>query len=291
MPRQFARVEPRLQPPPTHTGLVFVPVRGVRGQTKLRKGLNPEPAGIAEDAETGTLCDLCGISATSAFKNLAERRFHLTYRPRYVLVSFVFDLNNSPEDTAARLDRQLAELARVAEVGLGLCREIAAKVKGAEALTYDPSSAFVRISRAVRLTIVLENRLIAQHQRVLEGKSPAASADRHAKAKAVILGVLNASIESELKDNPDSDHERLTEMRDSLPKVIAAHIDREDLLETAPISEVIEIISEALDIPVDWSLWQEIDGVTDSEGPQGYSQPPNTSHPAEVDPDTEPVRA
>jgi hypothetical protein len=53
----------------------------------------------------------------------------------------VSHLNNSPENIAARMARQLAELARVAEVGLGLCREIAAKVKGAEALTYDPSDA------------------------------------------------------------------------------------------------------------------------------------------------------
>ena len=68
-------------------------------------------------------------------------------------------------------------------------------------------------------------------------------------------------------------------------------MDREDLLETAPISEVIEIISEALDIPVDWSLWQEIDEVSDDGTPQGYPPPPNTSYPAESDPDTEPVRA
>ena len=213
----------------------------------------------------------------------------LTSGSLYVLVSFVSHVNNSPENVAARLARQLAELARVAEVGLGLCREIVAKVKSAEGLTYDPSQAYVRISRAVRLTIVLENRIAAEHQLVLAGKSPRVREDSHAKAKAVILEVLNDSIENELKDNPDCDRERLTELRDSLPKVISAHTDREDLLETAPISEVIEIISEALDIPVDWSLWQEIDEVSDDGTPQGYPQPPNTSHPSEIDPDTEPV--
>ncbi len=215
----------------------------------------------------------------------------MTSGSRYVLVSFVSDLNNSPEDIAARLARQLAELARVAEVGLGLCREIVAKVKSAEGMTYDPSQAYVRISRAVRLTIVLENRIAAEHQLVLAGKSPRVREDRHAKAEAVILEVLNDSIDHELKHNRDCDRERLTEMRDSLPKVIAAHMDREDLLETAPISDVIEIISEALDIPVDWSLWQDLDEVSGNRTPQGYSQPPNTSHPAEIDPDTEPVRA
>ena len=215
----------------------------------------------------------------------------MTYRLRYVLVSFVSDLNNSPEDIAARLARQLAELARVAEVGLGLCREIAAKVKSAEGLTYDPSHAYERISRAVRLTIVLENRIAAEHQLALAGKLPGVREDRHAKAKAVILDVLNTAIENELNNNPDSDRERLTEMRDSLPKVIAVHMDRENLLETAPISEVIEIISEALDIPVDWSLWQEIEGVSGNGAFRGYPDTPSTPHPAEIDPDTEPVSA
>ena len=201
------------------------------------------------------------------------------------------DLNNSPEDITARLARQLAELAHVAEVGLGLCREIVAKVKSAEGLTYDPSQAYVRISRAVRLTIVLENRIAAEHQLVLAGKSPRVREDSHAKAKAVILEVLNDSIEHELKHNRDCDRERLTEMRDSLPKVISAHMDREDLLETTPISEVIEIISEALDIPVDWSLWQEIEGVSGNGAFRGYPDTPSTPHPAEIDPDTEPVSA
>ena len=200
-------------------------------------------------------------------------------------------MNNSSEDIAARLARQLAELARVAEVGLELCREIAAKVKGAEALTYDPSSAFVRISRAVRLTIVLENRIAAEHQLVLDGKSSGVREDRHAKAKAVILDVLNTAIEKELRDTPDSDRERLTDLRERLPKFISDEVDSEDLLETTPISEVIEIISEALDIPIDWSLWRDTDGLIDAGKPPSYREPPNTSHPAEVDPDTEPVGA
>ena len=204
---------------------------------------------------------------------------------------FVSTLNNSSENVAARLARQLAELARVAEVGLGLCRELATKMKSPEGLTYDPSHAYSRISRAVRLTIVLENRIAAEHQLVLEGKSPRVREDRHAKAKAVVLDVLHASIETELKDNPDCDRERLTEMRDRLPKIISEHVDREDLLETAPITEVIEIISEVLDIPVDWSLWQEIDGGSDDRKLQGFYQTPDTSHPAEIDPDTEPVGA
>jgi hypothetical protein len=124
---------------------------------------------------------------------------------------------------------------------------------------------------------------------VLEGKSSGVREDRQAKAKAVILDVLNTAIEKELRDTPDSDRERLTDLRDRLPKFISDEVDSEDLLETTPISEVIEIISEALDIPIDWSLWQEIDGVADSETPRGYAQPADTSHRAEIDPDTEPV--
>ena len=187
--------------------------------------------------------------------------------------------------------RQLAELARVAEVGLGLCRELATKMKSPEGLTYDPSHAYSRISRAVRLTIVLENRIAAEHQLVLAGGASIMSESRIAKAKAVVLEVLNTSIANELANNSKCDRELLVEMRESLPKVISDHVDREDLLETAPISAVIEIISEALDIPIDWSLWKDADWAREDETLEGMDVPTNTSHPAEVDPDTEPVRA
>ena len=198
------------------------------------------------------------------------------------------DLNNSPQNVAARLARQLAELARVAEVGLGLCREIVAKVRSAQGLTYDPSLAYSRISRAVRLTIVLENRIAAEHQLLLEGKASGMDERRFAKAKAVVLDVLNTAIETELKHNPDCDRERLTDMADSLPKLVSAHLDREDLLETAPITEVIEIISEALDIPIDWSLWKDADGVAEDWKPDCY-RPNPADDPPEVNKDTEPV--
>ena len=201
------------------------------------------------------------------------------------------DLNNSPEEIATRVARQLAELARVAEVGLGLCREILAKTKRAEDLGYDPSHAYSRISRAVRLTIVLENRIAAEHQLVLEGKSSRVREDRITKAKAVVLEVLHTAIESELKNNPDCDRELLVEMRESLPRIISERVDKEDLYETAPISEVIEIISQALDIPVDWSLWINTEWISRDRQSLSYPQPPDTAHPAEVNPDTEPVGA
>ena len=214
----------------------------------------------------------------------------MTYRTRYVLVSFVPSLVNISEDIAAtrlRVERQLAELERMADVGLGLCREVAAKAKGAERLTYDPSLAFCRISRAVRLTIVLENRIADAYQQILAGGPKVL--DQITKAKAVVLDVLHTSIANELENNPDCDRELLAEMRQSLPKTISERIDREDLYEAAPIADVIEIISEALDIPIDWSLWQESEWL--SEDWQSKADPPNTDHPAEVDPDTEPVGA
>ena len=195
-----------------------------------------------------------------------------------------------PEDfaaTAERVARQLAELARMAEVGLTLCRQIAAKVRGAEALTYDPSFAYSRISRAVRLTLVLENRIADQYRQALAGVTVIKRPTR--TAKAVALEVLHTSIENELKNNPDCDREHLVEMRESLPKIITEALDKEDLCADAPITEVITAISEALEIPVDWSLWKDTDWACEGEPPHGRDGPPDTSHPAEIDPDTEPV--
>ena len=200
-------------------------------------------------------------------------------------MSSLVNISEDITTTRLRVERQLAELERMADVGLGLCREIATKAKGAERLTYDPSLAFCRISRAVRLTIVLENRIADAYQQILAGGPKVL--DRITKAKAVVLEVLHTSIANELENNPDCDRELLAEMRQSLPKTISERIDREDLYEAAPFSEVIEIISEALDIPIDWSLWQDSEWL--SEDWQSKTDPPDTGHPAEVDPDTEPV--
>ena len=193
------------------------------------------------------------------------------------------------EDFAARSERvaqQLAELKQMVQVGLGLCREIAAKVRGVEALTYDPSLAYVRISRAVRLTVVLEARIAAEHEQALAG---VVGPERRAtKAQAVALEVLHTSIDNELKNNPDCDRERLTEMRESLPKMIAETFDKEDLCADAPITQVIAEISEALDIPVDWDLWR--DTIAEAPPPDDLPKvPPDPRQPAEIDPDTEPV--
>ena len=49
---------------------MFVPVREVGGQSYLPKVPNPE---LAEDAETGSISDLCGNSASSAFCTLGRR--------------------------------------------------------------------------------------------------------------------------------------------------------------------------------------------------------------------------
>ena len=195
------------------------------------------------------------------------------------------------EDFAARSERvarQLAELKQMVQVGLGLCREIAAKVRGVEALTYDPSLAYVRISRAVRLTVVLEARIAAEHEQALAGV--VGPKRRASKAQAVALEVLHTSIDNELKNNPDCDRKHLTEMRESLPKMIAETFDKEDLCADAPITQVIAEISEALDIPVDWDLWRET--IAEAPPPDDLSKdPPDHLKPAEIDPDTEPVGA
>ena len=193
------------------------------------------------------------------------------------------------EDFAARSERvaqQLAELKQMVQVGLGLCREIAAKVRGAQALTYDPSLAYVRISRAVRLTVVLEARIAAEHEQALAGV--VGPKRRATKAQAVALEVLHTSIDNELKNNPDCDRERLSEMRESLPKMIAETFDKEDLCADAPITQVIAEISEALDIPVDWDLWRET--IAEAPPPDDLPKvPPDPRQPTEIDPDTEPV--
>ena len=182
--------------------------------------------------------------------------------------------------------QQLAELKQMVQVGLGLCREIAAKVRGVEALTYDPSLAYVRISRAVRLTVVLEARIAAEHEQALAGV--VGPKRRTSKAQAVALEVLHTSIDNELKNNPDCDRKHLTEMRESLPKMIAETFDKEDLCADAPITEVIAEISEALDIPVDWDLWRET--IAEAPPPDDLPKvPPDPRQPAEIDPDTEPV--
>ena len=199
-------------------------------------------------------------------------------------------VTDSSEELAARsqrVTRQLAELVRMAEVGLVLCREIVAKVRGAEGLTYDPSLAYSRISRAVRLTVVLESRIAEEHQQALDGVVMVKP--RTTKAQAVVLEVLHTAIENELENNPDCDRELMIEMRESLPKTIAATFDREDLCANAPIAEVIAQISEALDIPIDWDLWRDAPWMAESPPPDENCPNNPPGHLQPTDPDTEPV--
>ncbi len=71
-----------------------------------------------------------------------------------------------PEDASgdrAHLDRQLAKLDRLGDLGLELAEALVAQAKGAgpQVVEGDAALAYDRVARAVRMAVMLQSRLIA----------------------------------------------------------------------------------------------------------------------------------
>ena len=89
---------------------------------------------------------------------------------------------NLPEDRA-RLDRQLAKLDRLADLGIEIAEALAAQAKGTgpQAVEGDVALAYDRVARAVRMAVMLQSRLVEDARRP---RDKAAGADPAGAAQA-----------------------------------------------------------------------------------------------------------
>jgi hypothetical protein len=84
-----------------------------------------------------------------------------------------------PAEEASRRERQIAVLGEIAEIGLSIAREIEAQLTAREMAPEKAAVAYGRVARAVRLTIALQGRLVA------EAREPAPDAARQARRAQV----------------------------------------------------------------------------------------------------------
>ena len=157
------------------------------------------------------------------------------------------------------IERQLQVLGELAEVGLEVARAIARQANGTSAETVvqgDLALAYARVSRAVRLTIALQSKLIEDLQaleRDTAMQSLRAEADvEHAQwsvdhnHKARIECVVRRVIKAE-----HADEETYGEMIGETGERLDDDTLYRDVL-TRPISEVVALICRDLGLSPDW---------------------------------------
>ena len=171
------------------------------------------------------------------------------------------------ETDAERLARQQAVLRELTELGMrmarALCEEVEAAAKAGEPQPQraaDPALMFSRISRAVRLTLALETKLIEDAQ-AGPARRETQAADRKAQAirgyeadraravarKETVVEVVETVIDF---DAPENDIESLLERSEVL-----LDPDEDAKFADAPLSVWITAICKDLGLTPDWNLW------------------------------------
>ena len=190
----------------------------------------------------------------------------------------MYDTPTSAEDAARgaemaeRLARQLAMLRELAELGMGMARTICADAQAPAGVERrfvgDLALMFSRVSKAIRMTLVLEAGL-AEAPRT-------AGAERHgvpnapAQSAPEALGLTDDRDEAEALETPRRErNERLTD-----PNEFARLDDR-------PIAEWVAVICEHLGVPFDPQLWVDEGAVLEPGTPHHGSAAVQSRRPLE----------
>lgn len=148
----------------------------------------------------------------------------------------------SPAETAAapRLERQLAILGEIAEIGLDMARALQAQVGEGSVQPASAAVAYGRVARAVRLTIALQTRLIA------EANQPAPDQQREER-RARVQRIVRRVIGEETDDAMEAAWRRV-EAHERLE-----HDDIYGDVLTRPASEIIAEVCDDLGVSPDWA--------------------------------------
>ena len=163
-----------------------------------------------------------------------------------------------PDDAPTALDRaraliepQLRLLGRLSEIGLDAAEAIGRQARGeATAAEGDLSLAYARVSRAVRLTVTLQSKLIealaALEAGIVPGLKAAAARDADP--------ILNADAEPVA----EAEHETVRE-HDGREREAGDRFDDIDLVDLLdrPASEIVARIAADLGLPPSWSRMAE----------------------------------
>ena len=176
------------------------------------------------------------------------------------------DLPEPPSEDRAELDRQLAKLDRLGDLGLEIAEALADQAKGGRMIVEgDIALAYDRVARAVRMTVMLHSRLMQDLRRARDeaAAGPAPARGEQAKArKDQVARVVRRVAEG---------HEALDPFQVSwCAREASERLEHDDIygpVMTLPVSELVQAICHDLGLTPDWArladeAWaiEEMDG-------------------------------
>ena len=169
----------------------------------------------------------------------------------------------APDPAVARAERRLRLLERLTEIGMELAEALRERAGDADAKGRDPADAYARLSRAIRLTIALEektDRALADleagivrereaRRAIAAEKAQADANDRYEQRKYEAYCRVICVIDAESRDQED--FEGLVEALDERLSEDEAYDD----LSERPLREIVERLCRDLSLSPDWSHW------------------------------------
>jgi hypothetical protein len=223
---------------------------------------------------------------------------------------------DAPDPDGERVERNMRALARLTEIGMEMAeitavqaraqRDLMAGVNNPGALTPvgqgDFASAFAKVSRSVRMSIMLEDKLAVALRQRQAGIAERRQADRRARLEAERAREARAA-----KDRIDRRQDAITDaVRDVIRAERPERLEQERLMkrldrlwgwdpdadvfarpelyiatggDEAPVSKQIAAHCKALGLKPDWALWKDEDWAVEEAGSGGegspYAKPPD----------------
>ena len=174
----------------------------------------------------------------------------LTSAVSRVLYLFMFEANTDCDPRAAWRADVLKELV---EAGMDMVRDM----RGVAAVADGPdmSLRFGRLAKAVRMTLALDARLCDEAGVAAEERVKARRAEHNTRIldrKIAVHNAVRSCIEMDVAEGE--------QRRGMFPDELAQEIDHDDLLEedylTKPVSEIVAMICELLDVAVDFNTFR-----------------------------------
>ena len=164
---------------------------------------------------------------------------------------------DGPAQARALIERQLAMLSRLAEIGMEIAEAAGRQATGAAGesdapFRTDPALAYARVARAVRMTIALQSRLAKDLSELdqAEGKSEAA---RVAARRSRLHRLVEQAIEAGRAGDEDFDEDEIERLSSDAWERLTDAADEADFAGCAPFAEVVARICEDLQLSPDWT--------------------------------------
>jgi hypothetical protein len=148
-----------------------------------------------------------------------------------------------PAEGASRRERQIAVLGEIAEIGLSIAREIEAQLTAREMAPEKAAIAYGRVARAVRLTIALQSRLVAEARDLAPGALHEQRQARRAQVNRIVRRVVGEGTR-----DVDICVYRWGQARERLE-----HDDIYGDLLSRPASEIVAAVCQDLGVAPDWA--------------------------------------